>query len=149
MEMEANIDVLSSLQNFYRRLVRDRHIDFDQGCQDQVRTFASQVDDVVQIFKSQIACSKAFSRIASDRETLVGPTPPRLSKIANTIQIHQHLQNQSTARMEEMAKHMLEFAEDSRKDAITMRIVSVITLIYLPATFVSVSSPTQNLAAAH
>jgi hypothetical protein len=43
-----------------------------------------------------------------------------------------HLQSQAAERMESLNLNM-------EKDAIVMRIVTIVTLLYLPATFVSVS----------
>jgi Mg2+ and Co2+ transporter CorA len=48
------------------------------------------------------------------------------------IQIIQHLQSQATDKMEIMTRM-------SQKEAVAMRIITVVTLIFLPATFVSVS----------
>jgi Mg2+ and Co2+ transporter CorA len=42
--------------------------------------------------------------------------------------------------MEELTKSMGKLGSDSQKEAIAMRIITVVTLIFLPATFVSVSS---------
>jgi hypothetical protein len=50
----------------------------------------------------------------------------------------QHLQSQSTERMEILNRNM-------EKEAIVVRIITIVTLIYLPATFVSVSSQLVKL----
>lgn len=55
------------------------------------------------------------------------------------LQVLQHIQSQATEKMEKLTISMHRVADLSQKEAIAMRIVTVVTLIYLPATFVSVS----------
>jgi hypothetical protein len=58
------------------------------------------------------------------------------------VQILQHLQSQATEKMETLTISMHKIGALSQKEAIAMRIITVVTLIYLPATFVSVSFST-------
>ena len=51
----------------------------------------------------------------------------------------QHLSSQTTETMEKLTLSMHEIGRLSQKETIAMRIITVVTLIYLPATFVSVS----------
>lgn len=53
-------------------------------------------------------------------------------------QILQHLQAQATEVMEDLTKSMFRVSFMGQKEAIAMRIITVLTLVYLPATFVSV-----------
>jgi hypothetical protein len=46
---------------------------------------------------------------------------------------------QGTEKMETLTKSMHQVGVTAQKEAIAMRIITVVTLIYLPATFVSVS----------
>lgn len=55
------------------------------------------------------------------------------------LQVLQHIQSQATEKMEMLTTSMHRVGNLSQKEAIAMRIVTVVTLIYLPATFVSVS----------
>lgn len=57
-----------------------------------------------------------------------------------TAQVLQHLQSQTTQKMENLTKSMHNIGVGSQKEAIIMRIITAVTLIYLPGTFVSVSS---------
>ncbi|RYP72817.1 hypothetical protein DL771_004001 [Monosporascus sp. 5C6A] len=49
----------------------------------------------------------------------------------------QHLDNQNNAQAEDLNASMWALAKDSKNEAIAMRIITVVTLIFLPATFVS------------
>jgi hypothetical protein len=123
MVMEANTDVLTSLRDFYRRLVENKDFDLKCSCQDDVTTFTSQVDDLIYDSKMQIARAKVLVKITTDRKGL----------------ILQHLQTQATGKMEELTNLTIKIGTMSQREAIAMRIITVVTLIYLPATFVSVS----------
>jgi hypothetical protein len=61
-----------------------------------------------------------------------------LANVLTVIQILQHLQAQATEVMEDLTKNMFQLGLRGQKDAIAMKIITVATLIYLPATFVSV-----------
>lgn len=62
------------------------------------------------------------------------------SHVLIKLQVLQHIQSQATEKMEKLTISMHQVGDLSGKEAIAMRIVTVVTLIYLPATFVSVSS---------
>lgn len=55
-------------------------------------------------------------------------------------QLIQHLQTQSALISSKLNASMYEQADRSAMKAIVVRIVTIVTLIYLPATFSSVSS---------
>ena len=56
-------------------------------------------------------------------------------------QVLQHLSSQTTQKMEDLTISMHQIGVGSQREAIIMRIITVATLLYLPATFVSVSAP--------
>jgi Mg2+ and Co2+ transporter CorA len=58
----------------------------------------------------------------------------------------QHIQAQSTEKMEQLTSSMGELGIMAQKEATAMRIITVVTVIFLPATFVSVSNPSSSSA---
>lgn len=46
---------------------------------------------------------------------------------------------ESSEKMEHMTRRMERIAEQTQKETVSMKVITVITLIFLPATFVSVS----------
>lgn len=121
MVQEANSDVLTSLRKFYERLMDNKDFPLRTACCEDVLLFATQLDDMIYDSKMQIARAKVLVKITEDRKTLV----------------LQHLQSQATEKMEILSIKMHEIGSQSQKEAIAMRIITVVTLIYLPATFVS------------
>ena len=86
------------------------------SCEDHLYAFFSQLDEITSEFDMQIARAKLLVNITSDRKQL----------------ILQHLQSQVSDRTEQLNKNL-------EREAVVMRIITIVTLLYLPATFVSVS----------
>ncbi|KAJ9656960.1 hypothetical protein H2201_008363 [Coniosporium apollinis] len=116
MILEANLDVMTSLRGFYEALLKNKAFPLttETACFDGVNMFAAQINNMIHDFKMHIARAKLLIRISADRKSL----------------ILQHLQSQATQKMEDLTSM-------SHKEAIVMRIITIVTLIYLPATFVS------------
>lgn len=55
------------------------------------------------------------------------------------VQVLQYIQGQAVERMEYISVDTRHIAIQSRREAVIMRIITVITLLFLPGTFVSVS----------
>jgi len=118
MVLEANSGVLSSLHRFYMNLFSRK--DFPSNlrtiCEDDVNDFHSQLHEIISDCIMQVSRAKLLVNIISDRKELV----------------LQHLQGQATERTEQLNRNL-------EKEAVVMRIITIVTLLYLPATFVSVS----------
>ncbi|KAL2059817.1 hypothetical protein VTL71DRAFT_10201 [Oculimacula yallundae] len=112
--MESNMEVLMQLRGFYEGLSNNAEFDLRQTCTNAMYAFSTQVNDMVYDLRVQIRAAKLLVRKTSDRKTL----------------ILQHLQSQATDKMESLTLSM-------HREAIAVRIITVVTLLYLPATFVS------------
>ncbi|KAH8894395.1 hypothetical protein GQ53DRAFT_745072 [Thozetella sp. PMI_491] len=116
MMLHANADILKTVAAFYTDLMKKD--DFDLGQNDAVKhavaEFLLQLQDSVRDFEMQAKRAQTLGKITADRKNLV----------------QQHLQGHSTAKMEFLA-------QQSQREAIVVRVIAVITLLYLPATFVS------------
>jgi Mg2+ and Co2+ transporter CorA len=118
MVLEANAKILKSLRKFYSDLtVRSGFPDtLRNSCEDDLHTFLYQLNEISNDFDMQIARAKLLVNIIHDRKELVV----------------QHLQSQASERTEQLNKNL-------EREAIVMRVITIVTLLYLPATFVSVS----------
>jgi len=105
--LKANVDVMSSLRRFYTDLRDNEEFPMRGSCSDDISVFASQLGNLIDDFKLQIDRADALVRITTDRMELV----------------KQH-------RLERLNLNM-------ENEAIIVRIITIVTLIYLPATFVS------------
>jgi hypothetical protein len=77
MVLEANTEVVSSLQRYYRALAERR--DFPQSlkdnCRDDITEFLAHLDEVVYDFKAHAARAKLLASSVRDRRELVGSIP--------------------------------------------------------------------------
>lgn len=134
MILEANLDVLQSLHRFYLRLseLKDMPQSLKDECAYDLDSFQSHLDNITHEFKMHISRAKLLANIINDRKGLVSRISPQRCRSSSFVQISQHLQGQAAERAEELTLNM-------EREAVVMRIVTIVTLIYLPATFVSVS----------
>jgi hypothetical protein len=114
MILEANNDVLTSLKEYYERLIKNDDFPLRDSCKNNIVAFSTQINDMVYDSKMQIKRARLLVKLAGDTKVLV----------------LQHLQTQATQTIERLT-------EMSYKETVVMRVVTVVTLIYLPATFVS------------
>jgi len=114
MILEANIEVMKSLRTFYEKMSVNVAFPLTATCGNDVATFATQIEDMIYELTTHTSRAKLLVRIATNRKGL----------------ILQHLQSQATEKMEALTN-------TSNKEAVAMRIITVVTLVYLPATFVS------------
>ncbi|KAK1969387.1 hypothetical protein LY78DRAFT_745174 [Colletotrichum sublineola] len=123
MAMESNVNILKLQKKFYRDLVKDN--DFPrpekQGCMRAVASFDSQLEELICETQMQIIRAKLLVKMISDRKTI----------------LIQHFQTQNAIVSSKLTVTMYEQADRSAVEAIAVRIVTIVTLIYLPATFSS------------
>ncbi|KAH0386106.1 hypothetical protein KCU92_g2994, partial [Aureobasidium melanogenum] len=112
--LESNADVVAGLRGYYVELLDNEDFPFRLECRKSIQNFAADIESNIIRIKMQVHRLDLLSEIISDRKDLVA----------------QHFQNQVAERTEQL-NHNLE------KEAIVMRIITIVTLVYLPATFVS------------
>ncbi|KAI1081681.1 hypothetical protein F5B20DRAFT_52553 [Whalleya microplaca] len=112
--LEGNVDVMSALVAFYYNLIKDRNFPLRKTCAMEVTSFATQIRNIIVDFRMQIKRAEFLVRTISDRRELV----------------IQHLQSQAASRSERLSRNM-------EQEQVFMLIITGVTLIYLPATFVS------------
>lgn len=115
--LESNVEVISALNKFYCRLGAKKTFTMANTCREDINDFSNELENVINNLKLQIGRAKALMKIVSGRLELV----------------KQH-------RLERLNRHM-------EKEAIVVRIITIVTLLYLPATFTSVSA--SNLKLSH
>ncbi|KAK8006642.1 hypothetical protein PG991_012939 [Apiospora marii] len=112
--LEGNIDVISALLEFYQGVVKDKNFTIQGDCAGDVASFAAQIKAMNVQFAMEVKRTQALVKSVSDRRELV----------------IQHLQSQSAFRMEKVSHRM-------EREQTMMLIITIVTLVYLPATFVS------------
>ncbi|KAH0274214.1 hypothetical protein KCU91_g5425, partial [Aureobasidium melanogenum] len=114
MLLNSNADVMAALRAYYVKLLDNEDFPLRTGCQKSIQNFATDIESNIVWARTQISRLNLLAEIIDGRKALVA----------------QHFQNQVAERTEQL-NHNLE------KEAIVMRIITIVTLVYLPATFVS------------
>ncbi|KAH7419606.1 hypothetical protein BKA64DRAFT_651264 [Cadophora sp. MPI-SDFR-AT-0126] len=116
MMLNANADILESLEKFYSRLMKNAHFPLrgDEDCKVAIEDFSMQLQDFRQEFTMHASRAKTLGQITADRKNLV----------------QQHLQAHTT-------KQMKTLTEQAQRETINMRVIAIVTFLLLPATFVS------------
>ncbi|KAJ0163381.1 hypothetical protein CTA2_3082 [Colletotrichum tanaceti] len=123
MAMESNVNIMRLQQKFYRDLVKDDSF-FLKGqreCHDDVKCYVSHMEELICETQMQIMRAKVLVKTVGDRKTI----------------LIQHLQTQNAIISSKLTATMYEQADRSAVETIAVRIVTIVTLIYLPATFSS------------
>ncbi|SPO07391.1 uncharacterized protein DNG_10085 [Cephalotrichum gorgonifer] len=117
MALESNLEILTRLQTFYRNLTNDsfRRQEVREARQ-IIKQFVARTDELVSDLRTQISRIRMLEKNVADRKTI----------------------GQVSDRAERAADLMQDQAERSGLEAIAVRVITVIALFYLPATFVAV-----------
>lgn len=157
--MEINSNILQELSDYYAGL-QQRPIwqdDFGKDTKDSISRFQNAISSSVSDLKIQRSRLSALIRMLGKRKDLVGPDNLLFEVLLTHVQLfglldHKNvLTNQHTSvraqesaeKMEKLTVHMKEIALKTEEETVSMRIVTYVTLAFLPGTFVSVSARTQ------
>lgn len=139
MVLESNATVLTSLREHYESLLENKDFPIRDAVRENVLEFGRQLQDAVHMTHTHVSRAKLLIRIASDRKHLVSILVQCFNaSVCLPAQVLSHMQSQATEKMEILTKNMYEMGIAAQREAVTMRIITIVTLIYLPATFVSV-----------
>lgn len=118
MALNSNSNVITALIRFYRALKDEPHlpISLRRHCNQDLINFFSQLRDIADDFRSKASRVQLLTSVLADRKELLS----------------QHLQLQAADRAERLNLNLA-------REAIMMRIITIVTLVFLPGTFVSVS----------
>ncbi|KAJ4356763.1 uncharacterized protein N0V89_004799 [Didymosphaeria variabile] len=116
MVLDANIEVMTSLRNFYVKLLENNDFDMRDQCADTVDLFKQQITDMMHTFTGYKRRLQLLTDVTENRKNL----------------LLQKLQSHATKKMEDLTTM-------SYRETIVMKVITVGTFVYLPATFVSVS----------
>jgi hypothetical protein len=70
--LEGNVEVLVSLQQFFRGLLKDERFPFRNSCANEINDFAANLDTIMSDMKNNIGRARALMKTTADRKELVG-----------------------------------------------------------------------------
>jgi hypothetical protein len=135
--LKLNTQILNQLLDYYKSLRsrRDFPAELKTGTEDDMLEFESKISSAVTDFKIQQSRVETLVQLLGDRKTLL------LSKMEQSQMLtNQDLSERahhSTEKMMVMTESMEAIAKKTERETILVRIITVVTLLFLPATYVS------------
>ena len=143
--LRTNSDTLSQLRNFYCTVPERDGWPYDLASlsKDQITQFGALLNNIEYDHKLQQARLETLVRLLADRKALLYAIIENRNAEANKL-LAQRAQ-ESQEHMENMTKHMSALAEKTQQETVSMRIITLVTLFFLPGTFICVSIATLLL----
>lgn len=147
MALESNANILSSLRDFYKNLVENSqlsdHISNPEKWRSEQKDFARSLENrESEIHRFETRCNRLV-QLTADQRNLVCHCFDFTKNNANSrpkIQVIKQLEFQSSRKMERLSFETFFLGKLAQKEAVAVRIITIVSLIYLPCSVVSVSS---------
>ncbi|KAH8590628.1 hypothetical protein B0O99DRAFT_579875 [Bisporella sp. PMI_857] len=116
--LDTNISTLSQAKLYYREVVISAEFprDLQTACVRGLAKFERKIGSIIVDLKLQQARTKMLLRLLTDRKNLVSSDPVKA-----------------------LTQDMHEIARKTKQETVSMRIITLVTLFFLPGTFISVS----------
>ena len=146
--LRHNMLVLTQMRQYYRSISRreDFPRDLAKSCKDAIDEFELRIDGVEHDMQTQILRLETLLRLLEDRKTLVRRTIQSTeSAKLRQYQLHSILDYQNTQAnryskksMYTMTEDMNDIARKTKIETVSMKVITLVTLFFLPGTFISV-----------
>ncbi|KAE8444669.1 hypothetical protein EG329_014326 [Mollisiaceae sp. DMI_Dod_QoI] len=135
----ANIDILRELSEHYKLVLSsdDCPDELKSGCQTHFRHFEKRIKSIITDLERQKSRTQILLGLLSNRKNLLYEISNK--RAVETSRISAKRAQLSTDRMEKMTDAMFEIAKKTQKETVSMKIITLVTLFFLPGTFISVS----------
>jgi hypothetical protein len=135
--LKANISVLSELDQCYRSVINsgDSPEEIASNCETDMTRFESRIASVINDLRMQQSRAETLLRLLADRKSLLYGILQYQSMEASNL-LAQRAQ-QSADHMEGMTRDMHQLARKTKQETVSMRIITLVTLFFLPGTFIS------------
>ncbi|KAH8748009.1 hypothetical protein F5882DRAFT_90006 [Hyaloscypha sp. PMI_1271] len=137
--LESNIDILKRLREHYSAVVSSKHCpqDLISGCQPQIEKFGIRISGIISNLQTQQLRTTNLLRLVADRKNLLYAILQFQDiEASNALALRAH---ESSQNMELMTMDMHILARKTKSETVSMRIITLVTLFFLPGTFISAS----------
>ena len=155
LAIRSNISIINEMMGYYNTLRQSEEyeVTLGTGCDPMVRRFAARMDSILHDLKLHQSRVETLLHLLADRKALVCHNRNLVLNGTDLLQLLQlfahrnmtankemtHRAHESAQKMESLTTHMKHIALKTEKETIFMRIITVVTLLFLPGTFVAVS----------
>jgi hypothetical protein len=153
--LASNVDTLSKVKDYFRETFacEEFPLILKSACTRDLAKFEKTVGSIISDLQMQESRTKMLLRLLTDRKSLVSPEFYGLHFLLTSIKLYGILDYRnmesnklfaskaqlSTENMEVMTREMHEIAQKTKQETVSMRIITLVTLFFLPGTFISVS----------
>ncbi|KAF2139611.1 uncharacterized protein K452DRAFT_275029 [Aplosporella prunicola CBS 121167] len=135
--IESNLNVFYELVQFYQSIVDSEEFpgELRLCCKDDMERFISKAKNIENDLRMQQSRAKSLLRMLADRKSLLyGIIEYRSMEASRSLAEKTQL---SADNMEIMTRDMHDIAQKTKQETVSMRIITLVTLFYLPGTFIS------------
>ena len=146
--LKQNILILTQLRQYYISVSRRKGFPKDLGrsCKDAIDDFSLRIEGLENDMQSQVLRLETLLRLLGDRKTLVKQIVQSKESVKlRKDQLHSILDYQntqanrySTKSMFTMTEDMNDIARKTKIETVSMKVITLVTLFFLPGTFISV-----------
>jgi len=143
--LEANIDILTELKEHYQSILKsdDFPDEFKLSCKLAVAQFEKRVNWIITDLQRQRSRTMILKTLLSDRKGLLYGI---LNKQAiETSKILTKKAQISAEKMQVVTDSMHDIAKKTKQETVSMKIITLVTLFFLPGTFISTIMSTDIL----
>ena len=154
--LKQNIIVLAQLRQYYMSITKRRDFpkELRDNCKDAIDDFELRIEGLENDMQTQILRLETLLRLLEDRKNLVKQIieSKRLAKLRKH-QLHSILDYQntqankySTKSMFTMTEDMNDIARKTKIETVSMKVITLVTLFFLPGTFISVGHSSLSVS---
>ncbi|TVY37913.1 hypothetical protein LOCC1_G008368 [Lachnellula occidentalis] len=135
--LEANVDVLEELRDHYQSIMKDEDFpgNIKTGCRREFARFEKRLSSITVDLRRQRSRTQNFQHLLGERKSLLYGILKHCGIEASN---HLAMKSQFSAkRMEDMTEQMHDIAQKTKEETVSMRIITLVTLFFLPGTFIS------------
>lgn len=150
--LKMNINIIGQLKQYYNTITQSRQFpqEISELCLGDLEQFELRINCILNDFQMRILRLETLLRLLGDRKTLVHYAIRAVNTRLNNPQLHSILEYQNTETNKQSTKNMMTMTEDmndiARKtkiETVSMKVITVVTLFFLPGTFISVCSASR------
>ncbi|KAF6229253.1 hypothetical protein HO133_007369 [Letharia lupina] len=134
--LKQNIIVLTQLKRYYRSISSRKDFPKDrvENCEDAIDGFELRIGGLENDMQTQILRLETLLRLLEDRKTLLHSILDYQNTQANKY---------STKSMFTMTEDMNDIARKTKVETVSMKVITLVTLFFLPGTFISTLMSTE------
>ena len=146
--LRLNTGIIRQLKQYYNTTMKLRRFpeDLIQLCQDDLEQFELRINDILGGLQMQIIRLENLLQLLRDRKTLVTSiihsienAGLRDGQLHSILEYHNTEYNKlSTKNMVSVTEDMNDIARKTKIETVSMKVITVVTLFFLPGTFISV-----------